>query len=67
MAKKTIEEEHDESLDVAKKMIIHGGSFVNALGKALQCADIYNVRKIKKTWPKYWAQYLKQAKLEAKA
>jgi len=48
----------DEYITVATAMIKYGGSFVRNLGEALACADINNQRKIKETWPEYWAQYL---------
>ena len=42
---------------VAEEMQRYGGSFVSKLGAALAHADIVNARKIKETWPEYWAQY----------
>lgn len=35
-----------------------GGSFVKALGEALSHADLFNLKKIKDTWPEYWKEFL---------
>jgi hypothetical protein len=43
---------------VARNMDKYGGSFASALAKALIKADLENIRKIKDTWPQYWATYL---------
>jgi len=47
----------EERMHVLKGMDAYGGSFVNALGKALFYADEANSQKIKETWPDYWKQY----------
>lgn len=39
----------------------YGGSFVRALGTAALAADPTNLKKIRDTWPDYWAQYLRMA------
>ncbi len=44
--------------EVQKNMIAYGGSFVKALGKALECADHINQQKIKDAFPEYWEQYV---------
>jgi len=50
---------------VAEAMTLYGGSFVQALGRALMQADNDNQRRIKETWPEYWAEYVDVAqKLE---
>lgn len=38
-----------------------GGSFVKGLASVLTHADPINTKKIKKTWPDYWENALKQA------
>ncbi len=38
-------------------MIRHGGSFVQALGRAARHADGDNLRRIKQAFPGYWARY----------
>jgi hypothetical protein len=46
---------------IADEMMKTGGSFVQALGKALSRADITNARRIKATWPEFWDEYLKRS------
>ena len=48
---------------VRSGMAVYGGSFVKALGIALGKADLINSRKIKKAFPEYWENYLKQGKI----
>lgn len=43
--------------DVARTMQEYGGSFIRALGYAALQADPENLRKVKDTWPDYWAKY----------
>lgn len=52
---------YTEAFVVASAMIKYGGSFVENLGRALQCADMINTQKIRDTWPEYWQQYLEIA------
>ena len=47
-----------EKIDVANAMIKYGGSFVKALGNALQFADHINTAKIERAFSDYWIQYL---------
>ncbi len=47
----------EEVYGVTKFMIKYGGSFVKALGYALECADHINQQKIKDAFPVYWNQY----------
>jgi hypothetical protein len=47
--------------DVARTMQEYGGSFVRALGAAALAADPTNLKKIRDTWPDYWAQYIRMA------
>ena len=51
--------DRDEAVAVAEAMQKYGGSFVQALGKALVCADIINSMKIKKAFPVLWLKYKK--------
>ena len=46
---------------VIDTMMEYGGSFVRKLGAAALVADPENLRKIKNTWPDYWAQYDRMA------
>lgn len=52
----------EEKVLVARAMRRFGGSFVQYLGCALECADPINAGKIKETWLEYWAEYLGFAK-----
>ena len=52
------------SQDIARAMIRYGGSFVEALGRALQHADSENEAIIQASWPKYWNQYRKFAEAD---
>lgn len=47
--------------DVARTMVEYGGSFVAALGAAALAADPSNLKKIRDTWPDYWANYTRMA------
>lgn len=48
----------EEQCTVADSMMQYGGSFVQALGKALKLADPSNCEKIQLAFPEYWAKYL---------
>jgi hypothetical protein len=61
-----LENFQDECVDVAEAMQQYGGSFIKALGTALQLADNSNRIRIKKAWPELWTQYLKQARMKKK-
>lgn len=52
--------------DVARTMEEYGGSFVSRLGHTALAADPVNLKKIRDTWPDYWAHYtrLAQSNLE---
>lgn len=52
---------HITDYEVVEAMVIYGGSFVSALGKAYQAADAQNVAKLKAAFPEYWATYTKAA------
>jgi hypothetical protein len=54
----------EEQIDVANAMESYGGSFVAALGKALQRADSINAEKIKDAFPEYWKQYAEKGKAD---
>lgn len=43
---------------VAAQMIMHGGSFVEALGLALLKADHDNATRIRIAFPEYWEKYV---------
>ncbi len=45
-------------------MIKYEGSFVEALGKACQCADGENLKKLKEAFPEYWTKYTELAKFK---
>ena len=42
-------------------MVEYGGSFISKLGAAALAADPVNLKKIRDTFPDYWANYLKMA------
>jgi len=46
-----------QDYEVVNMMIKRGGSFVSALGRAAQLADLENLRIIKESWPEMWAKY----------
>ena len=50
-----------EDLATVKAMAEHGGYFVKHLAELCSRADSYNLKKIKKTWPEYWAEYREMA------
>jgi hypothetical protein len=51
-----------EKITVSRAMIKHGGSFVSALGKALEYADFSNAWTIKAAFNDYWHKYLEIGK-----
>jgi len=53
--------DYGESIKVAHAMIKWGGSFVHALGFALQSADVLNRQKIKDAFPEEWEEYLRKS------
>ena len=55
--------EQDRSVTIAATMIKYGGGFVAALGRALQCADKDNTRRIKEAFPEYWNRYSEIAEM----
>ncbi len=57
----TVQEFNDEAAAVCRAMRIYGGSFMQAIGDAVNVADLEDKTKIKKTWPREWQQYLKMA------
>ena len=50
--------QEEEKYIVYTAMERFGGSFVQALGKALMMADVNNVLRIKNAFPEYWKKYL---------
>ncbi len=55
-----------EDFDVIHAMRKFGGGFVSRLAEAAQRADLENLRRIKATWPEYWAQYEEMAASQIK-
>jgi hypothetical protein len=51
-----------QDIEVFKCMKKYGGAFVRALGEAGLAADQENTRRIKRTWSKYYADYLEMVK-----
>ena len=50
-----------ERVQVRLAMVKFGGSFVKALGRALDFADARNAKKVKAAFPEYWDKYKKLA------
>ena len=48
--------------EVIAAMRKYGGDFAYALAEAAMRADAENLRRIKTTWPEYWAKYTEMAK-----
>ena len=46
-----------------KAIRVYGGSFMQALGIAMDYADVHNLAKIRETWNKEWLQYLEMAEI----
>ena len=53
-----LEKLYAEARMVRNAIRAYGGSFMKALGNAMDYADRYNLAKIRDAWPKEWAQYL---------
>ena len=47
-----------EAQIVRKAIRVYGGSFMQALGNAMDYADANNLAKIRATWDDEWRQYL---------
>ena len=52
-----------EAEQVRKAIRAYGGSFMQALGNAMDYADVHNLSKIRETWNKEWNQYLGMAEI----
>jgi len=52
-----------EAEQVRKAIRAYGGSFMQALGNAMDYADVHNLAKIRETWIKEWDQYLEMAEI----
>lgn len=53
-----MEKFYEEIHTVYENMEIYGGSFEQALGRALMHADMINAQKIRMTWPELWDKFL---------
>ena len=58
----TLEDFNKQKFLVRRGMEVYGGSFVKALGFALQYADPINSQIIKNAFPEYWKKYLEMGK-----
>jgi len=58
-----MEQLYDEARQVRKAIRAYGGSFMQALGNAMDYADVHNLAKIRDTWNKEWLQYLGMAEI----
>ena len=58
-----LEQFYAEARKVRKAIRVYGGSFMEALGNAMDYADANNLHKIRETWNKEWSQYLKMAEM----
>jgi hypothetical protein len=56
-----IKDFYEEARKVRKAIRRYGGSFMTALGDAMDLADIYNLHKIRDTWQDDWSRYLEMA------
>jgi hypothetical protein len=53
--------------DTIQAMLKYGGSFIVALAKAWQAADLENQRKLKHAFPEYWSQYKEMVEQEKRS
>ena len=58
----TEEKMMEERYSAMNGMQSYGGSFAQALGKAIEKADLKNLRKIYENWPDEWSHYTKKWK-----
>ena len=58
MTYEEMEKFYEEARVVRKAIRVYGGSFMQAIGNAMDMADINNLQKIRGTWNKEWQQYL---------
>ena len=58
-----MDELYREAQLVRKGIKMYGGSFMQALGNAMDYADVHNLSKIRETWNKEWNQYLGMAEI----
>lgn len=47
----------DDVIRISTNMRVHGGSFAQALGRAIAVADTGNLQKIVQTWPELVTKY----------
>ena len=57
-----MEKFYEEARKVRSAIRVYGGSFMRAIGNAMDMADIHNLHKIRDTWSKEWKQYLDMSK-----
>ncbi len=50
---------------IADAMIVYGGSFVQAFGRALVVADAHNLARLRAAFPELFAQYAEVVQLRA--
>ena len=58
-----MEQLYKEAKQVRKAIRVYGGSFMQALGNAMDYADFNNLGKIRSTWDEDWERYLKMAEM----
>ena len=58
-----MEQLYKEAQQVRKAVRVYGGSFMQAIGNAMDYADVQNLAKIRSTWNEEWQQYLEMAGL----
>lgn len=57
--------EEDRDAAVGAAMVIHGGGFMKAIGRALLYANASETRKLKEAFPREWNEYAALAGIEA--
>lgn len=62
MTYEEMEEFYKEARAVRRAIRVYGGSFIQAIGDAMDLADSNNLKKIRETWNKEWKQYLDMSK-----
>ncbi len=57
--------EQDRNSAVGAAMVIHGGGFMKAIGRALLYANSTETRKLKEAFPREWNEYTALAGIES--